>query len=130
MVQEKSAVAQDENARRDESSQQQGGDQQVLFNEEMVRTALRAVMDPEVGMNIVDLGLVYRIALEDKVVAVDMTMTSPACPMGDMLLEDVDAALRRCLPAGFASNLQLVWEPPWSDERMSEAARTHFGWDK
>lgn len=92
--------------------------------------ALRQVIDPEVGMNIVELGLIYRLALGAQTLEVDMTMTSPACPMGEALLEDVEAALKKALPAGWALDLALVWEPPWSPERMSEEARAHFGWDE
>lgn len=91
-----------------------------------LRDALRSVIDPEVGMNIVDLGLVYRLAIEDGAVVVEMTMTSPACPLGDLIIEEVDEVLRRSLPAGTAVDLRLVWEPPWSPERMSEKARRHF----
>lgn len=96
---------------------------------ECVRNALREVIDPEIGMNIVDVGLIYRIALEGQKVCVDLTMTSPACPMGDMILEDVDAVLGKCLPPGYTTEIQLVWEPPWSPARMSEKARQHFGWE-
>lgn len=96
---------------------------------ERVRDALRKVIDPEIGMNIVDVGLIYRIAVEGQTVFVDLTMTSPACPMGDMILEDVDAALDKCLPPGYEAAIQLVWEPPWSPARMSAEARQHFGWE-
>jgi metal-sulfur cluster biosynthetic enzyme len=99
------------------------------FDAEIVRNALRKVIDPEIGMNIVDVGLIYRIAVEGNVVGVDMTMTSPACPMGGMILEDVEAELRKCLPPGFEPDIQLVWEPPWSPALMSEEARQHFGWE-
>ena len=100
------------------------------FDPEAVREALRTVIDPEIGMNIVDVGLIYRIAVEGDTVVVDLTMTSPACPMGDMILEEVEAVLRRCLPPGYTPALQLVWEPPWSPALMSEAARQHFGWEE
>jgi metal-sulfur cluster biosynthetic enzyme len=95
---------------------------------ETLRDVLRAVIDPEAGMNIVDLGLIYRIAVEDDVVRVDMTMTSPACPMGDMILDDVEAALRATLPAGIRTDVALVWSPPWDPAMMSDAARRHFDW--
>lgn len=91
-----------------------------------LRHALRSVVDPEVGMNIVDLGLVYRIAIEDGTVVVEMTMTSPACPLGDLILDEADEALRRKLPAGTPLDLRLVWDPPWSPDRMTEKARRHF----
>jgi metal-sulfur cluster biosynthetic enzyme len=95
---------------------------------ESLREALRAVIDPEAGMNIVDLGLVYRIACEGEVVRVVMTMTSPACPMGEMIRDDVEATLRRSLPAGMRAEVELTWSPPWDPSMMSDKARRHFGW--
>ena len=98
----------------------------VLPDIDALRDALRSVIDPEVGMNIVDLGLVYRLAIEDGMVVIEMTMTSPACPLGDLILEDVEEVLRGNLPADTPVDLRLVWEPPWSPDRMSDAARRHF----
>ena len=100
----------------------------MTFDESAARAALKAVEDPEAGMNIVDLGLVYGIAVTPQSVRVDMTMTSPACPMGAYLVDEVEAALRRVAPAGMQVRGELVWEPPWSPERMSPEARRHFGW--
>lgn len=96
---------------------------------EAVRDALRTVIDPEAGINIVELGLIYRIEIDAQVVRVDLTMTSPTCPMGDMILDEAQQAVSACLPEGFSLDLQLVWEPAWGPERMSEAARRTFGWD-
>lgn len=98
-------------------------------NAEALRVALRDVIDPEIGMNIVDLGLVYGVKVEAERVRVDMTMTSPACPMGDMLLDEVEAALKRVLPEGWAFEIELVWEPSWSPALMSETAREQLGWE-
>ena len=97
--------------------------------EEDVRTALRSVIDPEVGLNIVDLGLVYGVEISDNKLHVDLTMTTPACPMGDMILDDARRALAGLVPEGTEIDLNLVWEPPWSPDKMSENARDHFGWD-
>jgi metal-sulfur cluster biosynthetic enzyme len=91
-----------------------------------LRNALRSVIDPEVGMNIITLGLVYRLAIEDGTVVVEMTMTSPACPLGDLIMDEVDEVLRRHLPEDTPVDLRLVWEPPWSPDRMTAAARRHF----
>jgi metal-sulfur cluster biosynthetic enzyme len=96
--------------------------------QEYVRELLRRVVDPEVGANIVDLGLVYRIEIEGGRVAIAMTMTSPACPMGEMILDDVRAALADGLPPGWQADVALVWEPPWSPALMSERTRQNFGW--
>ncbi|MDA8093164.1 MAG: metal-sulfur cluster assembly factor [Betaproteobacteria bacterium] len=87
---------------------------------------LHSVMDPELGMNIVDLGLVYRIDVADDTVTVDLTMTSPACPMGEMIVEDVYAVLRETLPSSLHAIVNLVWSPPWAPSMMSDAAKRHF----
>ncbi|MFA7292937.1 MAG: metal-sulfur cluster assembly factor [Rhodocyclaceae bacterium] len=104
-------------------------DEQGAALVEAVRDALRTVIDPEAGINIVELGLVYRIDVSGSLVHVDLTMTSPTCPMGDMILDDAQQAVAFCLPEGTSLDLQLVWEPAWGPERMSEKARGHFGWD-
>lgn len=100
----------------------------MTIDEDLVRDALRQVMDPEAGMNIVDLGLVYEIEAGASRVQVRMTMTSAACPMADMIVDDVHAALERTLPPGTPVEVELVWDPPWTPDRMSGLAREHFGW--
>lgn len=95
---------------------------------ELIRDALRKVVDPEVGANIVDLGLVYRIELSGRQLLVEMTMTSPACPMGDLIVDDAHAELDRVLPPEVSVNLQVVWEPPWNPSMMSEQCRLRLGW--
>ena len=96
--------------------------------EEAVRAALRGVIDPEVGMNVVDLGLVYGIEIAPKQVRVAMTMTTPACPMGSMITEDAREAIRDIAPEAAEVDVQLVWDPPWSPALMSEHAKQKFGW--
>jgi len=93
-----------------------------------IREALRGVMDPEVGMNIVDLGLVYDICLGRGGVTVDLTMTTPACPMSAMICDDAERAVRDVCPSGTAVAVELVWDPPWHPGMMSEHAKAHFGW--
>jgi metal-sulfur cluster biosynthetic enzyme len=100
----------------------------ALPDQDRVRELLCDVVDPEVGANVVDLGLVYRIDIAPGRVAIAMTMTSPACPMGEMILDDVRAALADGLPAGWQADVELVWEPPWSPDLMSERTRRNFGW--
>lgn len=95
---------------------------------ESVTQALRTVQDPEHGINIVDLGLVYRVAIDDRHVLVEMTLTSPACPMGSQMVEDARAAVGATVPEGWRVEVEVVWEPPWGPERMSDSARAHFGW--
>lgn len=102
--------------------------QSVMPTEEEVRNALRSVIDPEVGMNIVDLGLVYRVETSGNKVQVDLTMTTPACPMGEMILDNARQSLAAVAPDGTEIDLKLVWEPRWDPSKMTEDAREHFGW--
>jgi len=95
---------------------------------ESIRTLLHQVIDPEVGINIVDLGLIYGIEASPGRVIVTMTMTSPACPMGEMIKDEIDAVLTAVLPHETAVEVRIVWDPPWTRERMSPQAREHFGW--
>ena len=98
------------------------------MDESDVREALRAVEDPEAGMSIVDLGLVYAIVVETGRVRVQMTMTSPACPVGPYLVDEAAAAIRAVAPESTEVEVELVWEPPWTPERMSPEAQSRFGW--
>ncbi len=98
------------------------------IDEQQVRDILRQIIDPEVGMNIVALGLIYRIDIAPDQLTIEMTMTSPACPMGTMLVDDVCAALLEALPAGIEADVRLVWDPPWNPSLMEQAAKQHFGW--
>ncbi|HSH88810.1 MAG TPA: metal-sulfur cluster assembly factor [Ramlibacter sp.] len=90
--------------------------------------ALRRVVDPEVAMNIVDVGLVYGVAIENGVADVKVTMTSPACPVADVILQDIENELDTALPADLRIRVRLEWEPPWSSDRMSASAKAFMGW--
>ena len=88
-----------------------------------VMHALETVYDPELGLDIVSLGLVYGVELrEDGSVGVELTMTTPACPLGDQIVADVEDALRVFASASRV-DVELVWEPAWTPERMSEEAK-------
>ncbi len=95
---------------------------------ESVRAALRDVIDPEVGINVVDLGLVYDVRVEDGNVSVAMTMTTPACPLGETLIEQAEAAIRQNVPGVKSVTIDLVWDPPWRPSMMSDAAKEQLGW--
>lgn len=97
-------------------------------SEELLRTALRRVIDPEAGMNIVDLGLVYGIDAAPGKVSIVMTMTTPACPMSAMIMADVEREARTVTPDAVEIEVQLVWEPPWDASMLSAYAKEHFGW--
>lgn len=97
---------------------------------EPVMRALKQVVDPEVAMHIVDVGLVYRVEVPPAPapVQVRMTMTSAACPVADVIMDDVRHYLDQILPDREEPVVGLVWEPPWGPERMSASARRFMGW--
>lgn len=90
--------------------------------------ALRSVIDPELGVDIVELGLVYRVALADDRAEVLMTMTSPTCPAGAQLAREAEAAVRRAAPHLARVDVRVVWDPPWQPSFMSEEAKRRLGW--
>ncbi|MNL61323.1 hypothetical protein D3C87_1852300 [compost metagenome] len=93
----------------------------------MVREALREVIDPEIGLDIVTLGLVYGVTVSEQGdVAIEMTLTSPGCPMAPVILSGVDHVLSRLEGVG-KTDVALVWEPQWSPDKIDEAARTGMG---
>jgi len=100
----------------------------IMPSEDQVREALRSVDDPEVGMSIVDLGLVYRIDVTPERVHVEMTMTTQACPMADLITDNARRAVVALLPDGVRVDIELVWEPFWTPDMMSESAKQTFGW--
>jgi metal-sulfur cluster biosynthetic enzyme len=93
-----------------------------------VRACLQEVNDPELGENIVDLGLVHRIAIEGGRIEVVMTVTSPSCPIGELLASQARAAIRRGVPEVEDVDVQMVLFPRWHPGLMSEAARRRLGW--
>ncbi len=98
-----------------------------MATEPDIREALRQVLDPEIGVNIVDLGLVYRIEVDGACVRIAMTMTSPACPLADYLKELVTSAIRDRLPDVAQVDIVVEWEPPWDPDMMSDEARRQLG---
>ena len=101
---------------------------QPLPDESAVYDALRQVDDPEAGMNIVELGLVYRVQTSAGRIDVDMTMTTPACPVAELLVDQARAAIAAIAPEDTDVLVELVWEPIWNPSMMSGIAREHFGW--
>lgn len=84
--------------------------------------ALTRVVDPEVALSIVDVGLIYGVTVTPDKALVRMTMTSAACPVADLIIEEAEAELDRVLPAGLAIEIELCWEPPWTPDHMSKRA--------
>lgn len=93
-----------------------------------IRDALRRVVDPELALSILDVGLIYAVTVSEGTVHVSMTMTSAACPVADMILDDVQLELEGVMPLGYSIELELCWEPPWTPERMSASAKHAMGW--
>lgn len=100
----------------------------AALDDDAVREALRQVEDPEAGMNIVDLGLVCAIDVSADAVRIDLTMTTAACPMAETIVDQAHDAVAAIMPAGTTVEVSLVWDPPWTPDKMSGIAREHFGW--
>jgi len=93
---------------------------------DQVKAALRRVKDPELNLNIVDLGLVYDINVEGAEVSVDMSLTSPGCPSGPEIMTDAEQQLR-AMPGVESVAVNLVWDPLWSPERIEPRIRAYLG---
>ena len=93
--------------------------EQVL---EEIEEAMRDVVDPELGINVVDLGLVYGLAVDDRVATIDMTLTSAACPLTDVIEDQARSALTS---SGLVDDIKInwVWMPPWGPEKITEDGR-------
>ena len=87
---------------------------------------LRRVIDPELGINIIDMGLVYAVRVAEERILIDMTLSSPYCPMGDSILKAVVNSLEQAFP-GFEAVVTLVWEPAWSYDQLTEEGKKLLG---
>ncbi len=84
-----------------------------------INEMLKGVIDPEIGINIVDLGLVYKIDyIENKSIGIEMTLSTPACPLGDVIISNVEHILKRSYQ-DYSISVNLVWEPEWNPEMVS-----------
>ena len=97
-----------------------------IITEDALRQALRQVIDPELGLNIIELGLVYQIEIDEGDVEVQMTLTSPGCPAGPQIMDDVQRTLKM-LDGVMSVNVNLVWEPYWTPERIDPRVRAVLG---
>ena len=93
---------------------------------DQVKLALRKVKDPELNLNIIDLGLVYDIRVDDAVVQVDMTLTSPGCPAGPQIMTDIERVIRG-MPGVDDVVLNLIWTPFWTPDRIEPRVRAYMG---
>jgi metal-sulfur cluster biosynthetic enzyme len=100
----------------------------AMVTHEQILEALKQVIDPELFVNVVDLGLVYKVDIKDeeKVVSVDLGLTSPACPAGPQLVGQAVHSVE-ALESGFKVEVQVTLDPPWTPDRMSEEARDQLG---
>jgi metal-sulfur cluster biosynthetic enzyme len=99
-----------------------------MLTDEEIYEVLRECYDPEIPVNVVDLGLIYGVAVEGAAVNIQMTLTAPGCSMGTMIATEIEDKLLG-LPECERANVEIVWEPPWTPHRMSEAARKQLGMD-
>jgi len=97
--------------------------------EQTIIDALRTIYDPEVPVNLYDMGLIYGVEIaDDGAVNIRMTLTTPACPVAGILPQQVQAKVK-ALPGVSGCEVELVWDPPWTPDRMSEAARLQLNMD-
>ena len=97
-----------------------------MVTEEQVYNALRTCYDPEIPVNIVDLGLIYEVTVKDDNVNVVMTLTARGCPLHGLISQEVRVRLAS-IPGIKSANVQVVWDPPWDPSRLSEAAKKMLG---
>ena len=96
--------------------------------QETVMAALATVDDPEMGENLVDLGVVGEVVVDGGRVSVSLIPTSATCPMADVMLDDALTAVQRACPPGTDVDVQMDWDTVWSPERLAPALRERFGW--
>lgn len=101
-------------------------DDDTSVSEDQVKLALRRVKDPELNLNIVDLGLIYGIRVDGRTVNVDMTLTSPACPSGPEIVEGVEREVRE-IEGIDQVQTNIVWTPFWTPERIEPRVRAYLG---
>lgn len=99
-----------------------------MNSEEQVINALKQIIDPEIGVNIFDLGLIYDLAITDSQIKVTMTLTTPGCPMHSSITAWVENSLKQLAPHK-EINVELVWQPRWTPELMSDQARLQLGYN-
>ncbi|MFN0099845.1 MAG: metal-sulfur cluster assembly factor [Gemmatimonadaceae bacterium] len=96
------------------------------ISEDQVKLALRRVKDPELNLNILDLGLIYEIKVDGNDVAIDMSLTSPGCPSGPEIMSEAEQQLK-ALPGVGNVTMNLVWAPMWTPERIEPRVRAYLG---
>ena len=100
----------------------------MLVNDALVLEALKEVIDRELGVNVVDLGLIYGVAVDGTAIRITMTLTTPGCPLHESIAEAVQVALQDVFPRRGDVAVDLVWDPPWTPDRISDDGRWALGW--
>ena len=103
--------------------------QAIALTENQVLESLKDCYDPEIPVNLVDLGLIYGITIVDDWVGVKMTLTSPGCPASTMISEQVKERVKK-VPGVGDVDVRIVWQPEWTPARMTDEARNKLGWNK
>jgi len=104
-----------------------GGGGAYAERERLITEVLKQVYDTEIPMNIVDLGLIYGFEWSGDDVKLKMTLTAPGCPVAGILAEEVKTAVEK-VPNVHSATVEMIWDPPWSPDRMSEFAKRQFGY--
>ncbi len=103
------------------------GGPEYAEREHLITENLKQIYDPEIPMNIVDLGLIYGFEWQGDDVTLKMTLTAPGCPVAGILAEEVKLAIEK-VPQVHSAKVDMIWDPPWSPDRMSEFAKRQFGY--
>ncbi len=98
----------------------------MITVEDKIREALKKVIDPELGVSIVDLGLIYEVLFENGEAKVKMTLTSPGCPLAPLIDKKIKEAVKN-IPEVKKIMVELVWDPPWSKDLMSDELKANYG---
>jgi metal-sulfur cluster biosynthetic enzyme len=101
---------------------------EIMLNREQIDEVLKKCYDPEIPVNVLDLGLIYDVNWDEDKVNVRMTLTAPGCGMGPMIADDVKTKLLG-LPGIKEAKVEMVFDPPWTPEKMSEDAKKSLGWE-
>ncbi len=115
------AAIDSDNAESDEALSEGG-----TISPDQAKLVLRRVKDPELNLNIVDLGLIYDVTVEGSVVKIDMSLTSPGCPSGPEIMGEAEQQLRT-IPGVTDVVMNLIWSPPWTPERIEPRVRAYMG---
>ena len=100
-----------------------------MVSKEDVMKALEGCLDPEIGVSVVDMGLIYEVVVKEDKVHIKMTLTNPGCPMAGMISQDVEETVKK-IKGVKKADVELVWDPPWTPERLSEKAKKMLGYGK